>query len=236
VRVRNRGPNPANSVTVKLHWTFAGTGLPPLPNDFWTVFPNDSSDTSTWKPLAAQTITTLNYSGASVAGSSGDSASILKFDFAAPEFNSSLPNPNHYCIFAVVGSPQDPVSAQTKALRIVDDITPRDNNITQRNVILVSQSNLNPFEFQLNVGNPFDREIETRLHLEAPEGWAIEASDVPFDVLFILKPGEKRLVKLALKIPALSNSKMGNVYQFAIDETGHEEKILGGITIRPAAE
>lgn len=236
VRVRNRGPNPANSVTVKLHWAFAGAGMPPLPGDFWTSFPNNSSDTSSWKPIAAQTITGLAYSGASVAGTPADPAKILRFDFAAPEFDSSLPNPTHYCLFAVINSPQDPVSAQTIASTNVDDISPRDNNITQRNVMLVPLTNLNPFAFLMNVGNPFGRAIEIKLHLDAPEGWAVEESEVPFDKAFEMEPGEKRLVKVTLKTAALPGGHSANIYQVAVGEASHQEKVLSGITIRAASE
>jgi hypothetical protein len=236
VRVRNRGPNPANNVAVKLHWAFAGAGMPPLPNDFWTAFPNDSSDTSSWNPIAAQTITGLAYSGASVAGTATDPAKILQFDFAAPEFDSSLPNPTHYCLFVVVNSPQDPVSAQTIASTNVDDISPRDNNITQRNLMLVPLTNLNPFAFQMNVGNPFERAMEIKLHLEAPDGWAVEESEVPFDKAFEMEPKEKRLVKVTLKTAALPSGQTANIYQLAVDEVSHGEKILSGITIKSAPE
>ena len=46
VRVHNRGPRNATSVHVKIHWAYAGAGLPGLPSDFWSVFPADSSNTS----------------------------------------------------------------------------------------------------------------------------------------------------------------------------------------------
>lgn len=125
VRVRNRGPRSISSVTVKLHWSFAGTGLPALPTDFWTAFPTDSTDTTQWKPLGVRTISSLNYSGASAAGCPGrvqppcgvlvDNAQIVTFDFNGPPLDLSQPNPRHYCLMAITDSTDDPVSAASKA-------------------------------------------------------------------------------------------------------------------------
>lgn len=54
-------PLPPAPVTVKLHWAFGGTALPDLPSDFWTSFPSESADRSSWHPLDVQTITNLEY-------------------------------------------------------------------------------------------------------------------------------------------------------------------------------
>ena len=59
VRVHNRGPRTATNVRVKLHWAFAGGGLPALPPDFWSAFPSDSADVSEWHPQPVQTIESL---------------------------------------------------------------------------------------------------------------------------------------------------------------------------------
>jgi uncharacterized membrane protein len=102
--------------------------------------------------------------------------------------------------------------------------------------MLVPLTNLNPFAFQMNVGNPFERAMEIKLHLEAPDGWAVEESEVPFDKAFEMEPKEKRLVKVTLKTAALPSGQTANIYQLAVDEVSHGEKILSGITIKSAPE
>jgi hypothetical protein len=113
VRVRNRGPNTANPVTVKLLWAQFGTALPALPADFWTQFPNDSLMPSNWTPMNCAisatttcTISNLDYSGSSVAGTAADAAQIVRFDFPAPVVNPS--QPNHFCLLAMTDTQSCP--------------------------------------------------------------------------------------------------------------------------------
>jgi hypothetical protein len=112
---------------------------------------------------------------------------------------------------------------------------PRDNNITQRNIILVPLTDRNPFQFPSSVGNPYERAITTRLRLEAPEGWTIEESDIPFDDPFVMQAGERKLVKITLRTAALPSGRTVSVYQ-TVEGAGHDEALLGGITIRLASE
>ncbi len=144
VRVRNRGPEEAATIKVKLHWAQFDTAPPPLPADFWMQFPADSTDTSQWHPLncagtsgSTCTITNLAYSGASVAMTSGDAARIVQFNFPVPAVDPALSSPLR--LLAIVDSPQDPISQSSRASSVVDDITPTDNNLTQRNYMLVGR-------------------------------------------------------------------------------------------------
>jgi hypothetical protein len=162
VRVHNRGPDAAADVRVKLHWAFAGAGLPALPNDFWTAFPADSTDQSVWHALPAQAIASVPYSGASVAGSVADAAGVLSFDFNAPPFDATLPHPDHYCLFAVIDADADPVSSIATGSLVPDFITPRDNNVTHRNVTLLDAGSSSGMGGRLIVTNPFDEAIERR--------------------------------------------------------------------------
>lgn len=69
LRVRNRGPDPVPGMMVKLHAAVVDGALPPLPADFWTNYPIDSTDTTAWWTLAEATLTEdIPYSGASIAG------------------------------------------------------------------------------------------------------------------------------------------------------------------------
>ena len=101
-------------------------------------FPSDSTDTSQWHPLdctgtssSVCTINNLTYSGASVANTVSDGAQIVSFDFPAPAIDPLLAN--HFCLTAMVESPQDPISPDSKGSFVVDNITPNDNNVTHRN-------------------------------------------------------------------------------------------------------
>lgn len=225
VRVRNRGPVTASSVTVKLHWTQFGTALPALPADFWTAFPADSIDTSQWHPLGVENITNLAYSGATVAGCPGraqppcvvdldgdgdttdpgettaDAAQVVQFNFPAPTVDPN--KPNHFCLLAIVDSPQDPVSVASKASLVVDNITPTDNNVTHRNYQNLSTMTEQDFVERFFVRNPTEKAVQVRLVLAAPERWRVTLDKLGFDKAFALKPGEEVLVAAKIAAPAL---------------------------------
>jgi subtilisin family serine protease len=210
VRVRNRGPVTAASVTVKLHWTQFGTALATLPMDFWSVFPADSADTTQWHPLGVQNLTDLAYSGASVAGCPGrpapdcggasDAAQIASFDWLGPSVAPMTPN--HFCLFAVIDSPQDHVSASSMASLVPDFITPTDNNVTHRNVkVELAGGGMVDIMRSFYIRNPFPRAARSLLRLEAPKGWRVVTDGPPFGEAFSLKGGEQVLVTAKLFPP-----------------------------------
>ncbi len=61
VQVHNRGPLPAANVTVKIMVAGASAGLPDLPADFWTAWPNSAGDAN-WTPVGAPQ--TIRHAGA----------------------------------------------------------------------------------------------------------------------------------------------------------------------------
>ncbi|MCU0286500.1 MAG: hypothetical protein MUF15_08870, partial [Acidobacteria bacterium] len=102
VQVHNRGPINAANVTVKILWTSASAGLPPLPADFWTAYPGNSSNTSVWSPIGTtQTIPVLEPSR----------PVILTWNWTPP-----ASAPTHSCIIAVINSAGDPTPAANKSL------------------------------------------------------------------------------------------------------------------------
>jgi subtilisin family serine protease len=132
VRVRNRGPRPASGVVVTLYWCLAEPNQEPdLPDRFWDEATGNSWDTTPWKPLGASPIGMLHYSGSSVAGSYGDDAEIASF-----RFSPGLDQTGPCCLLAVVHSDQDPVSDNSKRRVKLRGITPYDNNVTQRAVVI----------------------------------------------------------------------------------------------------
>ncbi len=246
VRVRNRGPNTANTVSVKLHWADAGPGLPALPGDFWSAWPNDPSSTAVWHtmPCTANpastvcTVTNLAYSGASVAGCPGraqpacpggnDAAQIVVFDFQGPAIGPS--GVNHFCLFAVLDSPQDragPLSrVPTAADFIPDMVTPVDNNVTHRNIQVDDSGRSTGFEERLHVRNPFDRTVRAQLRLQVPKGWVVSLDRFRVDELFVLQPKEDVLVKMTVQTPTPGVTGVVSLQQ----ETWLEKQmIVGGV-------
>jgi subtilisin family serine protease len=208
VRVRNRGPVAAADVDVKLHYAQFGTALPGLPADFWTAFPADSVDTSNWHPLGLATVAAVPYSGASVAGCPGraapdcggavDAAQVVAFDWVGPSVAPGTPN--HFCLFAVVDSPDDRVSAASRASFVPDVITPTDNNVTHRNVHIQEAGGSSDGMFFIR--NPFDRPRRTTLDLRAPEGWKVHVDGIDFGKPFTLDKREQRIVKIRIEAPS----------------------------------
>lgn len=235
VRVHNRGHRAVNDVTVKLHWAFAGAGLPALPSDFWTAFPSNSADTSIWTPMPAQTIASVGYSGASVGGTPAAGSQILSFTFDAPEFDETLPNPDHYCLFAVVTAGDDPVSAASMASLVPDLITPRDNNVTHRNVKLINSSRSERLVARMMMNNPFERQILTWLRANPPQGWKVASEGVNLFERLRLDPHESRLVE----IEVFPNSDFArgevDIQQVYLDEKTESISVLGGhvVELRP---
>jgi subtilisin family serine protease len=231
VRVRNRGPVTAASVTAKLLWTQFGTALPPLPPDFWSAFPGDSMNTAQWHPLKCMggvssvcTITNLAYSGASIAAKSGDAAQIVTFDFPAPALDPTLPN--HFCLLAMVDSPQDPISPASKSSFFVDGITPNDNNITQRNYLNLATGAERSFTVQFFVRNPFETTLEAVLRSTAPVGWEVTADPINVEKPFELKPSQQTLVTLKIATP-----KVGDTGVVTLTQEDAHATILGGLSV-----
>jgi subtilisin family serine protease len=236
VRVRNRGPVPASAVTVKLHWAYAGLGLPALPGDFWPSFPADSSDTTQWHPLGVQPLTNLVYSGSSVAGCPGrvqpacpgvpDPVQITSFDFTGPPVPAS--QPNHFCLMAVIDSPQDPVSAASRASLVVDAITPTDNNVTHRNVrIEPAAGGSGELIERFFVRNPFRESARVTVRLNAPRQIRAKLEGFALNEPQPLKAGAQVLVTLRLEAPALE--KPAEVHVIEEMQSGNQ-RVIGGMT------
>jgi hypothetical protein len=229
VRVHNRGPVPANSVTVKLHWTFAGTALPALATDFWTAFPADPTATpNPWTSLGAQTVNNLAYSGASVAGTPQDASQIVSFDWVGPPIDPSLDAFRHHCLFAVITSSQDPVSAASMASFVPDFMTPRDNNVTHRNVAVQDPSRSGRFHAQFMVRNPFRDTIVTRLELRGPKGWRLDIEPPEMIRSVRLEPGAEKLVDL--RIAAQERDATGSVDIIQLRRREESWEPIGGVS------
>jgi hypothetical protein len=237
VRVHNRGPTTAAMVTVKLHWSFAGTALPALPGDFWTAFPGDSADpTSRWTSLGAQTVNNLDYSGSSVASTAADASQILQFDFPGPVLDPSVPAFRHHCLFAVLDSTQDPVSPASRASLVPDFITPRDNNVTHRNVAVQDPEEDGRFGAAFYVRNPYAERARFRLMLHAPVGWKVNIEPMTFNEEFSLDPNQEVLVKVDYVVD--EKYRFGNIEIQQQRLIGERAETIGGMSysVRPPRE
>ena len=109
VQLHNRGFANAANVTVKLLWADASAGLPNLPPDFWTTFPNNSSNTTLWHPIGTAKV---------VPALSNVLPQILEWDFTPPLTASS-----HCCLLVVMDSPSDPIPAGNKVFNVSQLVT-----------------------------------------------------------------------------------------------------------------
>ena len=123
VQLHNRGFAPALNVTVKLLWADASAGLPPLPPDFWTMFPNNSSNTAQWHPIGAAKV---------VPSLSNTLPAILEWDFAPP-----LAAATHSCLLVIMDSPSDPIPAGNKVFDI-GTLVSNEKRVALKNLVLVN--------------------------------------------------------------------------------------------------
>jgi photosystem II stability/assembly factor-like uncharacterized protein len=122
VQVHNRGFAPAPNVTVKLLFAPAAAGLPPLPADFWTAFPNNATSASAWVPIGtAKTIPSL----------SPTTPAVLEWDWTTP-----ASAPQHSCLLIVMDSPADPLPAGSKVLD-VDALVSKEKRVGLKNLHVV---------------------------------------------------------------------------------------------------
>lgn len=240
VRVRNRGPVTATTVNVKLHWAQFGTALPALPADFWTAFPNNSTNTAQWHPLNCNVAapsplpatvcqaSNLGYSGASVAGTAGDVAQVVRFEFPAPAVDPMLAN--HFCLLAMVDSAQDGISSNSRSTFVVDSITPTDNNVTHRNYSNLDTARSSSFRDAFMVRNPLDRPIEVVLRARLPRGWEFQSAPFALDQPFRLEPKQETMVTAMITAPGIGETADVVVTQELIDRE-RKPSVMGGLIL-----
>jgi hypothetical protein len=104
VQIHNRGFASGANVTVKLLFANASAGLPPLPSDFWTAFPNNSSNTTIWTPIGTAKV---------VPSLSPVEPTILEWDWTTPTAAA-----DHTCLLAVMDSPSNPIPPANKVFDV----------------------------------------------------------------------------------------------------------------------
>jgi hypothetical protein len=136
VQVHNRGPLPANNVTVKIMVAGASAGLPDLPTDFWTAWPNSAGDVNWASVGLPQTIATLEPLRPTV----------LQWDWTPPASADA-----HSCILVVIDSPSDPIPASTKTIFNIGQLVTTEKHAGLKNLHVVNllPDSLYPFPFYL---------------------------------------------------------------------------------------
>ncbi|HUL72264.1 MAG TPA: hypothetical protein VLT86_04135 [Vicinamibacterales bacterium] len=104
VQLHNRGITPGANVTVKLLYADASAGLPALPSDFWTAFPNDSTNTTQWKPIGSAKVVSLL---------SDVEPAVVEWDWSTPTSAA-----DHSCLLVVMDSPSNPIPAASKVFDV----------------------------------------------------------------------------------------------------------------------
>jgi hypothetical protein len=151
IQVHNRGPMPTNNVKVKALWADASAGLPALPADFWTSYPNDWTAASAWTTVDAtvpfQTIPTLL----------PHTPKVLMWNWNVPPAAA-----DHTCMFVVISSDEDPVihSDGNPNDHLLWMLVPNDKHITLRNLHVITVpappgGSPTPFTATLDFHNPY---------------------------------------------------------------------------------
>ena len=137
VQVHNRGPLPSHNVTVKIMTAGASAGLPDLPADFWSAWPNSAGDAN-WTPVGApQTIATVEPLRPTV----------LQWDWTPPAGADA-----HSCMLVVIDSPSDPIPAGTKTIFNIGQLVTTEKRAGLKNLHVVNllPDTLHPFPFYLH--------------------------------------------------------------------------------------
>src|SRR5205085_2866404 len=102
--------------------TDATLGLPPLPADFWAAFPNDSADTTRWRPVGA---------AATVPVVQPFAPTVLEWDWPTPADAA-----DHSCALVIVDSASDPIPAANRTLD-VGSLIGREKRVGLKNLHVV---------------------------------------------------------------------------------------------------
>lgn len=141
-QVHNRGWQDSSNVKVRAFIADASAGLPNLPADFWTVFPNsDPADVSIWTPLGpARNITTL----------APHTPKIVSWDYTLP-----MSTATHTCMLVAITSGDDPIT--TTELN-VNNLVKNEKRVALRNLHVINDPGPAPMNMisSINFHNALD--------------------------------------------------------------------------------
>ena len=187
-KVKNRGANTANNVTVRAFHSLPGAGLT-WPTDFVEM-----------NPVGGLPI-------ASIAGNNAAEVTVGPFEWE-PNINAY----GHDCVLMIASVAGDPSNVDNfTATETVQEwrLVPHDNNVGQRNVsVLPGESGGETLMASLNgaffmAGNNLNKRAKMVLQATLPavlaaKGWKLKFVDIPTNA-FSLNAGEKRKVHMELQ-------------------------------------
>jgi hypothetical protein len=141
----------------------------------------------------------------------------------------------HVCLLAIAdtsaaGRADRPVDKLAAAGRtVVDDITPSDNNVAQRNVTVVGLSPWPPGALTDNlvVRNPFPHPITVRLRADVPAGWQLHTQSPALGEAFPMEPFGEAPVTVTIT-PQQGGTGLARLIQTVVVEG--QDQPLGGYT------
>ncbi len=123
VQVANRGAFDATKVTVKALYASTAAGLPALPADFWTKYPNDSAIITAWHPIGAYKAIKVLRPARPV---------VVSWDWTPP-----LTASTNSCILVVIDSADDPIPAGHKVFNVAT-LVQREKRAAQLNIHIIN--------------------------------------------------------------------------------------------------
>jgi hypothetical protein len=149
VQVHNRGPLPAANVTVKVMTAGASAGLPDLPADFWTTWPN-SAGNANWTPVGAPQV---------IASLEPLRPTVLEWTWTPPASADA-----HTCMLVVIDSPDDPIPAAAKVFNIGQLVTSEKHvGLKNLHVVNLLPDVFVPIPLYLYASSALRRRYEVRL-------------------------------------------------------------------------
>jgi photosystem II stability/assembly factor-like uncharacterized protein len=121
VQIHNRGVQAASNVRVKLLFCDASPGVPNLPANFWSAWPDAWTQNPWFSVGPAKTIPSI----------SPTRPEILEWDWVPPASASQ-----HFCMLMVCDCASDPIPAANKVFNI-GTLVPNEKRVGQRNLHLI---------------------------------------------------------------------------------------------------
>jgi subtilisin family serine protease len=235
VRVRNRGPETATRVNVRLYWAPAGLAAPALPAR-WEDPETDFRGTR-WTRTEPQELRALAYSGCCATDTESttavsrrpqmrDAAQVARFTFRPGDVR-------HCCFLVVLDTAGDPLADASTASRVPDEFAPRDNNVALRNVALVNTGSARSVSETVLLRNPTGGILRARLGVRSPTGCVVTRADgVGLNEEIVLdRPGEEVSVRLNITLPGVGQTHDVTITQEQRDRD-RRWAVLGGMTFR----
>jgi hypothetical protein len=154
VQVHNRGIAVGTNITVRVFFADASAGLPPLPSNFWTIFPSGPNWFSVGPPKVIPSL-------------SPTEPAILEWDWTTPSSAAQ-----HTCLLVVMDSPSDPIPAANKSLN-VGVMVPNEKRAGLKNLHIVDPPPATTYGTALSFYSVTGKKSTVRIQPSAVKGWRI---------------------------------------------------------------